>query len=103
MEFPERPCRDGDPRESYPMFKAQVALAAIGRLDAGQAVPMSIPIRSCKAQLEGSAPDFGVGDGASTQPAVDLTLLHAKLGELTLDNDFLVGMLTNAGAKRWHM
>ena len=30
-------------------------------------------------------------------PAVDLKELHAKIGELTLENDFLEGALTKAG------
>jgi hypothetical protein len=30
-------------------------------------------------------------------PAVDVKLLHAKIGELTLENDFLEGALTKAG------
>jgi transposase-like protein len=30
-------------------------------------------------------------------PAVDLKALHAKIGELTLENDFLEGALTKAG------
>ena len=37
--------------------------------------------------------------GAATEaaPAVDLKVLHAKIGELTLENDFLVGALSKAG------
>jgi transposase len=30
-------------------------------------------------------------------PAVDVKSLHAKIGELTLENDFLEGALTKAG------
>jgi transposase len=30
-------------------------------------------------------------------PAVDVTVLHAKIGELTLENDFLAGALGKAG------
>ena len=33
----------------------------------------------------------------ATQPAVDVKSLHAKIGELTLENDFLEGALTKAG------
>jgi hypothetical protein len=41
---------------------------------------------------------FGPGSGgAATQPAVDVKALHAKIGELTLENDFLEGALTKAG------
>ena len=56
-------------------------------------------ITSWKAQLEGGAADvFGPGGGNGTaQPAVDVKSLHAKIGELTLENDFLEGALTKAG------
>ena len=30
-------------------------------------------------------------------PAVDLKTLHAKIGELALENDFLAGALSKAG------
>jgi transposase len=41
---------------------------------------------------------FGPGGGSGTaQPAVDVKLLHAKIGELTLENDFLEGALGKAG------
>jgi hypothetical protein len=42
-----------------------------------------------KAQLENGAADvFGPGGGpAAAQPAVDVKSLHAKIGELTLEND----------------
>jgi hypothetical protein len=35
--------------------------------------------------------------GQSASPAVDVKSLHAKIGELTLENDFLEGALTKAG------
>ncbi len=55
-------------------------------------------ITSWKAQLEGGAADvFGRGDGTAARPAVDVKSLHAKIGELTLENDFLEGALTKAG------
>ena len=41
---------------------------------------------------------FGPGNGNGvTQPAVDVKSLHAKIGELTLENDFLEGALSKAG------
>ena len=41
---------------------------------------------------------FGPGGGnAATQPGVDVKSLHAKIGELTLENDFLEAALTKAG------
>ena len=36
---------------------------------------------------EGAADVFGPGVGASNVPAVDVKSLHAKIGELTLEND----------------
>jgi hypothetical protein len=56
-------------------------------------------ITSWKAQLEGGASDvFGPSGGnGAAQPAVDVKSLHAKIGELTLENDFLEGALTKAG------
>jgi transposase len=56
-------------------------------------------ITSWKAQLEGGAADvFGPGHGSATPlPAIDVKSLHAKIGELTLENDFLEGALTKAG------
>jgi transposase len=56
-------------------------------------------ITSWKAQLEEAAADvFGPGGGSGTaQPAVDVKSLHAKIGELTLENDFLEGALGKAG------
>jgi transposase-like protein len=54
-------------------------------------------ITSWKAQLEGGAANvFGPGGGAAP-PAIDVKSLHAKIGELTLENDFLEGALTKAG------
>ena len=56
-------------------------------------------ITSWKAQLEGGAADvFGSGgSNGAAQPAVDVKSLHAKIGELTLENDFLEGALSKAG------
>ena len=48
--------------------------------------------------LEGAAGIFGAearSDPAA--PAVDLKSLHAKIGELTLENDFLEGALSKVG------
>jgi hypothetical protein len=56
-------------------------------------------ITAWKGQLlEGAAAVFGA-DGRDVQaaPAVDVKALHAKIGELTLENDFLSGALGKAG------
>ena len=41
---------------------------------------------------------FGpAGGNAAAPPAIDVKSLHAKIGELTLENDFLEGALNKAG------
>src|SRR3990172_8337647 len=65
-------------------------------LEAGSVHPNQIT--SWKAQLEGGAADvFGPGGNGAAQPAIDVKSLHAKIGELTLENDFLEGALGKAG------
>ena len=55
-------------------------------------------ITSSKGQLlEGAAGVFGSEPKADAVPAVDVKTLHAKIGELTLANDFLSGALGKAG------
>ena len=93
------------PRRNHtPAFKARVALAAIkgDRTLAQLAEQFDVhpnQITSWKAQLEGGAADvFGLGSSnGPSQPAIDVKSLHAKIGELTLENDFLEGALTKAG------
>jgi transposase len=93
------------PRRNHtPGFKAKPALAAIkgDRTLAELAEQFDVhpnQITSWKAQLEGGAADvFGPGGGNKTaQPTVDVKSLHAKIGELTLENDFLEGALSKAG------
>jgi transposase-like protein len=93
------------PRRNHtPAFKAKVALAAVkgDRTVAQLAEQFDVhpnQITAWKAQLEGSAADvFGPGgSNGAAQPVVDVKSLHAKIGELTLENDFLEGALTKAG------
>ena len=93
------------PRRNHtPAFKAKVALAAIkgDRTVAQLAEQFDVhpsQITSWKAQLESGAADvFGPGGGSiAAQPAVDVKSLHAKIGELTLEKDFLEGALNKAG------
>ncbi len=48
--------------------------------------------------MEGAAGVFGSGSQSEpVEPAIDLKTLHAKIGELTLVNDFLSGALGKAG------
>jgi transposase len=69
-------------RNHSPAFKAKVALAAV----------------KGEKTLEGAAGVFGsdVRTGPA-EPAIDVKTLHAKIGELTLVNDFLSGALGKAG------
>jgi transposase len=93
------------PRRNHtPAFKAKVALAAIkgDRTLVELAEQFDVhpnQITLWKSQLESGAADvFGPGGGdGTTQPTVDVKLLHAKIGELTLENDFLEGALGKAG------
>ena len=94
------------PRRNHsPAFKAKVAIAAIKgeRTIAQIAEQFDVhpnQVTTWKAQLEGGAADvFDGGNGASTSAAsaVDVKQLHTKIGELTLENDFLEGALTKAG------
>jgi len=80
------------PRRNHaPAFKAKVALAAIKgeKTLAELAQQFDVhpnQITQWKAQLlEGAAGLFGAE--ARPAPAVDLKSLHAKIGELTLEND----------------
>ena len=83
------------PRRNHtPAFKAKVALAAVkgDRTLAQLAEQFDVhpnQITSWKAQLGGRGcrcVRSGGGNGAA-QPAVDVKSLHAKIGELTLEND----------------
>jgi len=93
-------------RNHTPAFKAKVALAAIkgDRTLSQLAEQFDVhpnQITSWKAQLEGGATAlFGPGGGAAVQPSIDVKTLHAKIGELTLENDFLEGALSKAGLLR---
>src|SRR5271168_2044349 len=91
-------------RNHTPAFKAKVALAAIkGEKTLSELAELfdvhPNQITSWKAQLlEGAAEVFGSGAARTdAAPAVDLKALHAKIGELALENDFLAGALSKAG------
>ena len=92
------------PRRNHsPAFKAKVELAAIrGEKTlaelAEQYDVQANQITSWRTQLlEGAAEVFGGDSKAEAPPPVDVKELHAKIGELTLTNDFLAGALTKAG------
>lgn len=46
--------------------------------------------------LGGAASVFG-SESTAAAPAIDLKELHAKIGQLALENDFLAGALSKAG------
>ena len=90
-------------RNHTPAFKAKVALAAVKgeKTLAELAQQFDVhpnQITTWRSQLlEGAAGVFGAGAASPDAAPVDLKALHAKIGELTLANDFLSGALTKAG------
>mgnify|MGYP006322838643 FL=1 len=88
-------------RNHSPAFKAQVAIAALkgDKTLAELAQQHDVhpnQITDWKTQLmERSAQVFGDGTAKAAEP--DLKTLHAKIGQLTLENDSLEGALTKAG------
>ena len=92
------------PRRNHtPAFKAKVALAAVkgDKTLAELAQQFDVhpnQITQWKGQLlEGAANVFGADRTEPKSESIDLKALHAKIGELTLENDFLEGALTKAG------
>ena len=91
-------------RNHTPAFKAKVALAALknDRTKAQLAEQFDVhpnQIATWKDQLLKSAADVfeGGGNGKSSTSEIDITSLHAKIGELVLENDFLQHALGKAG------
>jgi len=83
-------------------FKAKVALEALKgeRTIAEVAQRHDVhpnQVTEWRRQLLERAADVFGGSSASAEPPVDLKALHAKIGQLTLENDFLEGALTKAG------
>ena len=84
-------------------FKAKVAMAAIkgDRTLAELAQAFDVhanQITQWRAELlEGAARVFDGRGRDAGAPAPDVKALHAKIGELTLENDFLEGALIKAG------
>ena len=91
-------------RNHTPAFKAKVALAAIrGEKTASELAQQfdvhANQITQWKTQLQESAASV-FGAAVPAEPATlaaDIKTLHAKIGELTLVNDFLESALGKAG------
>jgi transposase len=91
-------------RNHSPAFKAKVALAAIKgeKTLADLAQQFDVhpnQITQWRSQLlDGAAGVFGSeAKSEAAAPAIDVKTLHAKIGELALENDFLSGALGKAG------
>ncbi len=89
-------------RNHSPTFKAKVALAAVK----GDAMLAELAkrfdvhpnqIAQWKEQLVASAANAFGGESRPSEPPIDIKSLHAKIGELTLENDFLEGALIKVG------
>ncbi len=91
------------PRRNHsPAFKAKVALAAVKgeKTLAELAQQFDVHpnlITQWRAKLLESAADVFGAEPRAPEPTIDVKVLHAKIGELTLANDFLAGALGKAG------
>lgn len=89
-------------RNHSPAFKAKVALAAVkGERTLAELAQQyevhATQITQWRAQLLESAADIFGAEARPAEPEIDVKTLHAKIGELTLTNDFLSGALSKAG------
>jgi transposase len=90
-------------RTHTPAFKAKVALAALkgDKTLAELAQQFDVhanQISTWRTQLlDGASGVFGGPPAEGAAPPIDLKDLHAKIGQLTLENDFLAGALSKAG------
>jgi transposase len=84
-------------------FKAKVAVAAIRGDKTLSEIAEHFEVHpnqvtDWKRQLlEHAAEAFGGGTSGTVESGPDVKTLHAKIGQLTLENDFLESALTKAG------
>jgi transposase len=86
-------------------FKAKVAMAAVKGDRTLSELAKTFDVHPNQITqwkddlLAGAASLFEKGNGGTPEAAaaVDVKALHAKIGELTLENDFLEGALVKAG------
>jgi transposase len=90
------------PRRNHsPVLKAKVALAALTGEHTLAELAQKFDVHpnqitEWKRQLQEQAADV-FNKGGKSEPTVDLKALHAKIGQLTLENDFLESALTRVG------
>jgi len=90
-------------RTHSPAFKAKVALAAIKGDKTLAELAQEFDVHPNQITgwrshlLEGAAGVFGASPPEASEPTVDLKALHAKIGQLALENDFLSSALSKAG------
>jgi len=77
-------------------FKAKVALAAVKGDKTVVEIAQHYEVHATQVTDWRAADVFGSAS-APGEPTVDLKALHAKIGQLALENDFLEGALTKAG------
>ena len=83
-------------------FKARVAMEALKERETLAQLASKFDVHpnqitQWKTQLLEQASTVFEQGAASKEPSVDIKTLHAKIGELALENDFLEGALTKAG------
>jgi transposase-like protein len=90
-------------RTHSPAFKAKVALAAVKGEKTLSELAQQFDVHPNQITawrnqlLAGAAEIFGHDKAVGSEASIDLKTLHAKIGQLSLENDFLSGALTKAG------